>query len=325
MRRGHQHGSRRDSSTAAMISALQRRVDKRREHHLAGWARFVITIVIVILAAPEHTNSAGFAQSEEQNPADFHRAQSARCPVRAIHLPSHAPHTRISDPPVGLRHRHVQSLLAGWPLAAASGSPPRGRMLLFAASRDEIVDCGAGVRLLGHYSAAAGTESRSRDPAAWLGGQRRGELCRCPSAALLHEAGFEVFRLNFRDHGETFALNRDLFHSCRIDEVVQATRQRSCARHPADKHFPRSAIRSGGNFALRVAVRAPGGRASDLTKVVADLPRAAPAQHDARSRERLVGLSATIFFRRWRRSPAGESRVLPRALRLRRPAAVSHA
>ena len=40
--------------------------------------------------------------------------------------------------------------------------------------------------------------------------------------------GWDVFRLNFRDHGDSHRLNEALFHSCRIDEVVHAL-----ARHRA--------------------------------------------------------------------------------------------
>jgi len=40
----------------------------------------------------------------------------------------------------------------------------------------------------------------------------------------LFDLGFEVVRLNLRDHGATHHLNRELFHSCRLPEVVGAVR-----------------------------------------------------------------------------------------------------
>ena len=43
-------------------------------------------------------------------------------------------------------------------------------------------------------------------------------------AQLLYQQGFEIVRLNLRDHGETHHLNRELFHSCRLPEVVGAVR-----------------------------------------------------------------------------------------------------
>ena len=73
-------------------------------------------------------------------------------------------------------------------------------------------------------------------------------------ARLLRE-GFDVFRLNFRDHGETHHLNREIFHSCRIDEVVNAVRE--VAARFAPRALAIAGFSLGGNFALRVALRAP--------------------------------------------------------------------
>ena len=73
-------------------------------------------------------------------------------------------------------------------------------------------------------------------------------------AQQLYRRGFEVVRLNLRDHGETHHLNRELFHSCRLPEVVGAVRSAAAA-------LPRPALQLvgfslGGNFMLRVAAQA---------------------------------------------------------------------
>jgi len=54
------------------------------------------------------------------------------------------------DPPLGLKHRHVQSLLAGWPWRYRWVRRRAAKLL--ANASDEVLDCGAGVRLLGHHS-----------------------------------------------------------------------------------------------------------------------------------------------------------------------------
>ena len=41
----------------------------------------------------------------------------------------------------------------------------------------------------------------------------------------LFDAGYDVVRLNLRDHGDSHHLNSGLFHSCRIAEVVGAVRE----------------------------------------------------------------------------------------------------
>jgi predicted alpha/beta-fold hydrolase len=69
--------------------------------------------------------------------------------------------------------------------------------------------------------------------------------------ALLFERGFDVLRLNLRDHGATHHLNREIFHSCRLPEVVGAL-------HALRAHFPLARLHLagfslGGNFVLRAA------------------------------------------------------------------------
>jgi len=63
-----------------------------------------------------------------------------------------------------------------------------------------------------------------------------------------------VFRLNFRDHGDTHHLNREMFHSCRLDEVVGALQE--ITRRFSPRPLVLTGFSLGGNFALRVALRA---------------------------------------------------------------------
>jgi len=208
------------------------------------------------------------------------------------------------EPPPGLRHRHVQSLLAGWPWRQRWLGPRAAGLL--AASRDEIVDCGAGVRLLGHFSAQP---AESRGLAILLHGWEGSAAASyvLSVGGLLHDAGFEIFRLNFRDHGETFALNEELFHSCRIDEVVGALAAIT-ARHPAKRTFV-VGHSLGGNFALRAAARAPAAGIA-LTKVVAICPVLRPAS-TMRALEDGLWIYRSYFLRRWRRSLLAKAACFP--------------
>jgi uncharacterized protein len=74
------------------------------------------------------------------------------------------------------------------------------------------------------------------------------------SAAELLAEGIDVFALNFRDHGQSHELNEGLFHSCRLQEVVDAAKQVHQASRPA--HFFVAGYSLGGNFALRLALSA---------------------------------------------------------------------
>jgi predicted alpha/beta-fold hydrolase len=208
------------------------------------------------------------------------------------------------DPPYGLRHKHVQSLLAGWPWRQRWLR--RRSAALLAASRDEIVDCGAGVRLLGHFSAQP---SPARGLAILLHGWEGSADANyvVSVGGLLYAAGFDVFRLNFRDHGDTFALNRELFHSCRIDEVVGAVAAIT-NRHRSERTFV-VGHSLGGNFALRAAARAPAA-GIELTKVVAVCPVVRPSS-TMRALEDGWWVYRWYFLHRWRRSLEAKAACFP--------------
>ena len=123
----------------------------------------------------------------------------------------------------------------------------------------------------------------------------------------LFAAGFDVFRLNFRDHGGTYGLNEELFHSCRIDEVVAAVRQITAA-HMADRTFL-VGHSLGGNFALRVAARAERAGLS-LTKVVAICPVLRP-HSTMQALEEGLWVYRDYFLRRWRRSLRAKATFFP--------------
>ena len=177
---------------------------------------------------------------------------------------------------------------------------------MLAATQDEIVDCGDGVRLLGHFSPQ---KSATRGLVILLHGWEGSAAASYVLSAggLLYEAGFDVFRLNFRDHGDTFALNPELFHSCRIDEVVGAVR-RIVATHRAPRTFL-VGHSLGGNFALRVAARAPAA-GIDLARVVAICPVLRP-QSTMRALEEGLWVYRKYFLRRWRRSLLAKAACFP--------------
>jgi predicted alpha/beta-fold hydrolase len=74
-------------------------------------------------------------------------------------------------------------------------------------------------------------------------------------ASHLFDRGCDVFRLNFRDHGPSHHLNQEIFHSCRLAEVVGAV-QRVQQMLPG-KRLSVAGFSLGANFALRIAASAP--------------------------------------------------------------------
>jgi predicted alpha/beta-fold hydrolase len=178
-----------------------------------------------------------------------------------------------------------------------------GRQLrpLLAASRSLVLDCGDGVRLQAFHSEPARTALTGSARVAvllhgWEGSAD--SLYVLSLAAQLFERGFDVIRLNLRDHGGTHHLNRELFHSCRLPEVVGAVR---CveARFPGARlHLAGFSL--GGNFMLRVAAEAEAARL-DIARVVAISPVLDPV---ATLEALESGFSAyhAYFMRKWTRS-----------------------
>ncbi|MFY2763949.1 YheT family hydrolase [Arenimonas sp. MALMAid1274] len=156
-------------------------------------------------------------------------------------------------PPRWLRNPHLQSVLSSMPLRRVAGQ--RALQRLGARTEEHIIEVEDGVRLQGFHSQVPGQAARGLVLLlhGWEGSSESSYM-RHTAAALLAK-GFEVFRLNFRDHGDTHHLNEGLFHSCRLAEVVQAAAE-VARRFPA-RPMMAAGYSLGGNFALRLALSAP--------------------------------------------------------------------
>jgi uncharacterized protein len=207
--------------------------------------------------------------------------------------------------PRWLRNPHLQSALSSMPMRKAGGL--RALERIGAATREYIVDGGDGVRLFGLHSTVPG-----RAPKAlvlllhgWEGSADSGYMRH--TAAHLLERGFDVFRLNFRDHGDTHHLNEGIFHSCRLAEVVHA------AKWIADR-FPSPAFLAagyslGGNFALRLALAAPAA-GIPLQHAAAVCPAVDPSAV-MRALETGNPLYHWYFMRKWRGSLRKKRALFP--------------
>ena len=210
-------------------------------------------------------------------------------------------------PPRWLRSPHAQSVLSSSPLRAIRAR----RRLHDAGARLEavVLDLGDGVRLQGVHSAMRGTDPRGLVVLlhGWEGSVDSNYM-RLTAARLLGE-GLAVFRLNFRDHGDSHHLNEGIFHSNRIDEVVDAVRA-IAARWPTRPLFA-AGYSLGGNFALRLALRARS-HGLPLQRVAAVCPLLDPAR-TMDAMETGLPLYMRYFERKWRRSLARKRALFPQA------------
>ncbi|MGQ0696816.1 MAG: YheT family hydrolase [Panacagrimonas sp.] len=157
------------------------------------------------------------------------------------------------SPAFGLRSAGLQSTLA-------SKRPVHRRwnrrgLDLNALSTSHILDCGDGVRLTGRHTSQTSGDSRGLVILihGWEGCHDSSYLY--SMAACLFARGYNVFRLNLRDHALTHDLNEEMFHSARMAEVLGAV----AAIRQLDSSAPFYVIgfSLGGNFALRVALQGP--------------------------------------------------------------------
>jgi predicted alpha/beta-fold hydrolase len=202
-------------------------------------------------------------------------------------------------PVAWLANPHVQSILSSLPLRRPAVER-RCRQLL-AASVPEVIDCGEGVRLL---AKRATPERLGRAPATRLAVLLHGWEGSADSLYVLSlgqhllDRGFEFVRLNLRDHGESHHLNQEIFHSCRIAEVVGAV-QRLQAMNPGQA-LSLVGFSLGGNIWLRVGARAGAARLR-IEHIVAISPVLDP-EHTLHRLELGWALYRRYFIRKWRRS-----------------------
>lgn len=164
-------------------------------------------------------------------------------------------------------------------------------------SRIEMLNCPDGVRL----KCLRTLQPDQRAPVAvlihgWLGGAT--SLYMLSACDELHRAGFEVWRLQMRDHGDTHDLNKGIFHSCRIDEVVNAVGV--IQQQIGGRTMCLGGFSLGANFSLRIAARAANA-SLDIAQVVAICPVLhPPATLDALENGRR-GYNY-YFMRKWHRA-----------------------
>ena len=208
------------------------------------------------------------------------------------------PAREIFEPPAWLANRHLQSVLPSLP--ARRGAVERRAQSVLRASRQLVLDCGDGARLMGWYAEPATGASAPQQLAVLLHGWEGSSesLYVLSVAQLLHERGFSVMRLNLRDHGGSHALNEGLFHSCRIAEVVGAV-ARLQALYPAAR-MSLAGFSLGGNFMLRVGARADAAGIR-IARIVAVCPVLEPATTLA-ALESGPAIYRQYFLFKWRRS-----------------------
>lgn len=200
------------------------------------------------------------------------------------------------QPPLLFRNRHLQSALSSVPL--------RKRLLARQHTEFETrttthhLDAGEGVILTGLSNLHENSEER---PClilihGWEGSANSGYVYSAATFAFAH--GYNVFRLNLRDHGESHHLNHGLFHSARLREVTQAVIE--VQRKIKAQSYCLAGFSLGGNFALRVSAKISEMNSS-IAATVAVCPVINPYK-SSQALEKSLFIYEKYFVKKWKRS-----------------------
>lgn len=195
-------------------------------------------------------------------------------------------------PPLLLRNPHIQSVL--------NSLGPRkvraNRLVKQLNSETLVLTAEDGTRLVGEYD---------RSPLSrgvlivllhgWEGSSK--SAYQVTTANYLLKRGFDVLRLNLRDHGDTQHLNQGIFNSTLTDEVAGAIADFS-RKYPYEALFL-AGFSLGANFTLRIA--ADHGRALNLKSAIGICPPVDPVNAMTALNQSLF-LYERYFFYRWTNS-----------------------
>lgn len=167
------------------------------------------------------------------------------------------------------------------------------------ASRQVIIDGGDGVRLLGYHTKQESkvTKGLVIFIHGWEGSASSAYII--SAAHYFYKRGFDVFRLNLRDHGESHHLNEGLFHGARIEETFAAVRNIAGLLPGFPCYLVGYSL--GGNFALRIARKHSEASVPFLEKVFAISPVLDPHK-STEALDRNYALYRHYFLHKWKRS-----------------------
>jgi predicted alpha/beta-fold hydrolase len=175
------------------------------------------------------------------------------------------------------------------------------------AAREAILTTSEKIRLLGLYS-PQNSKKATGDVILLHGWEGSADstylLC---TAKALYQRGYDIFRLNFRDHGDSHHLNQGVFYAVLLEEVFQAVHQ-VCKKADGKPVFL-IGFSLGGNFALRIARRMHQDPIENLCHVVAISPVLDPAKSTLKVDQ--YPLIRTYFLKKWLKSLNKKQQLFP--------------
>jgi uncharacterized protein len=205
------------------------------------------------------------------------------------------------SPPRYLRNPMVQTVLNSSSLRTLGKNP------MADAAEELVLELAGGVRLQGFMSRQQGRGWKGLVILfhGWEGSARSAYMLH--TGKFLFHNGFDVFRLNFRDHGETHHLNNGLFMGTLFDEVYHAVK--AVASMAAGMPVFVTGFSMGANFAARVAARFRDDPVGNLRHVLAINPPLDPMKATAGIDR--IGIVKSYFIKKWKQSLKRKQDLFP--------------
>ena len=205
------------------------------------------------------------------------------------------------QPPLLLKNAHVQTILASSRLRTLGPNTMRE------VAREEIIETAAGAKLLGYHSVQ--NDSRAKGLAillhGWEGSADSTYVLRC--GKILYANGYDIFRLNFRDHGDSHHLNKGVFYAVLLEEVYQAVTQ--AAGFSRGRPVFLVGFSLGANFVLRILKKCVSVRIANLSHAVSISPVLNPQKSTTKIDR--IAFIRKYFLAKWRRSLTKKQTLFP--------------
>lgn len=210
---------------------------------------------------------------------------------------------RLNDfqTPFLLKNPYLQTILASSKIRVLGTNPMR------AIAREQIIETDVGTKLLGYYSDQPVQPAKGLAIllSGWEGSADSTYILRC--GKMLYDNGYDVFRLNYRDHGPSHRLNSGIFYAVLLEEVYAAIEQVAAGA----QHRPVFLIgfSLGGNFVLRILQKCVHSPIGNLRHAVS----ISPVLNPKRSTRAIDGIAfiRRYFLAKWRRSLLKKQSLFP--------------
>jgi hypothetical protein len=175
-------------------------------------------------------------------------------------------------------------------------------------AKETIIEGGNGVRLLGYHSLQSLERARGLVTLihGWEGSSDSTYVL--STGKHLYDRGYDIFRLNLRDHGNSHHLNEGLFHGALIEETFQAIY--NISHLSENRPYYIIGFSLGGNFALRIAVKHSSSKIPNLRQIISVSPALDPYKATL-SIDASFAIYKYYFLNKWKNSLRIKQQLFP--------------